>query len=156
MTRFVFYSKSADKSPGKGAQEELTESPDIYKKLSKIKDWRKKLSNFYFAPFILDGKKWNGVEYYFHAMKFLPKHPTFAYTFTADSGKPWNKLPAVAKSMGGISGKYNPKRTKKGIPTGNTDEKAKRPDNVQMDPLFYIGVVLDQDKGKGTHTDYAK
>lgn len=72
--------KVRTKNREKGSGEKLTEKP-IYKDLEKYGDWRKKLSNFYRAPFTLDGKRWNGVEYYFHANKFLPKYPEFAHQF---------------------------------------------------------------------------
>ena len=70
MTRFVFYSKSADALPGKGGgkdirfQEQLNTKTD-YTELERIKNWRKALSNFYVAPFILDDNEWNSVEHFF-------------------------------------------------------------------------------------------
>lgn len=49
-SRFVFYSKSADKDAGKGINELLNKGDD-FSELNKIKDWRKKLSNMYISPF---------------------------------------------------------------------------------------------------------
>ena len=40
--------------PGKGAGEHLApEDADKFEELSKIKDWRKKLSNFWIEPFYM-------------------------------------------------------------------------------------------------------
>ena len=69
MDILQFYSKSADKYPGKG-NGEYVKNPEDYKELSKIKDWRKMLSNFYVMPFELDGNIWNSVEHFYHACKF--------------------------------------------------------------------------------------
>ena len=51
-SRFVYYSKSADSKPGKGSGEYLNIKDD-FTELSKIKNWRKMLSNFYISPFII-------------------------------------------------------------------------------------------------------
>ena len=51
--KFLFYSKSADKKPGKGTGEYVNDIK-IYKELSEIPNWRHILSNFYISPFILD------------------------------------------------------------------------------------------------------
>eukprot|EP01116_Phalansterium_solitarium_P001622 TRINITY_DN11434_c0_g1_i1.p1 TRINITY_DN11434_c0_g1~~TRINITY_DN11434_c0_g1_i1.p1 ORF type:complete len:217 (-),score=21.09 TRINITY_DN11434_c0_g1_i1:119-769(-) len=45
--RFVFYSKSADKKPGKGNHEFASND---YEELAKFPHWRKVLSNFYVLP----------------------------------------------------------------------------------------------------------
>ena len=81
-TLFRFYSRSASKpKPGKGKGERLgAEGGGSYTELAKIQDWRKMLSNFWAAPFTLDGKRWNSVEHYYQASKFKKEHP-----------KPWDK-----------------------------------------------------------------
>jgi predicted NAD-dependent protein-ADP-ribosyltransferase YbiA (DUF1768 family) len=117
---FAFYSRSSDKpKPGKGANEKIPkEKEDDFKELSKMKDWRKILSNFYIVsqPFELDGHMWNSVEHYYHACKFKnytegsEKHD-FYLKFTAESNSEVSKDPAKAKSYGGkdSSHKYRPK-----------------------------------------------
>jgi len=52
---FVFKSNSADKAPGKGVNEHLVKG-HTYTELSKIKDWRRMLSNFDVAEFDWSGE----------------------------------------------------------------------------------------------------
>ena len=109
-TVFQFYSKSANKYPGKGAGEKLPDDEKLnYKKLSTIKDWRKKLSNFHKAEFELDGEKWLSVEHYYHANKYK-NTPEFYKLFTVGSNSEISKDPALAKAAGGKTGKYKGKR----------------------------------------------
>ena len=116
---FVFYSKSANKKPGKGKNEKIPkEKENEYKELGKIKDWRRVLSNFYVVvkPFELDGHTWNSVEHYYQASKFKnytegsDKH-NFYLKFTAESNSELSKDPNKAKKYGGKTqtGKYRPK-----------------------------------------------
>lgn len=125
-TVFQFYSKSSDKPlPGKGAGEKIeTRNMDKFKELSKIKGWRKVLSNFYMAPFTLDGFTWNSVEHYYHANKFKKGHPEFYKLFTVESNSDISKDPAFAKSAGGKTGR-------------SSKMKWKRPANVKMDDDFF-------------------
>ena len=54
----AFYSKSADAPyPGSGSSEKMKEGhKKEYEELHKILQWRKKLSNFWDAPFLLNGR----------------------------------------------------------------------------------------------------
>ena len=64
MDRLYFYSKSADKKPGQGANEVVSGD---YTELAKIKDWRKVLSNFHYCPFVFEGKTYNTIEHVFQS-----------------------------------------------------------------------------------------
>ena len=144
--KFFFYSKSADAAPGKGGgkgtrfQEQLNSKTD-YTELSKIKNWRKALSNFHVAPFILDGNEWNSVEHFFHAVKFRNnKIPSKSYdyykTFTLNSGSPWATDPVLAKQAGKagrVSGKTGIYKKK----IGNVEI----PKDITMRPDFYTSKV---------------
>ena len=70
---FVFYSKSADKPPGKGTGEYLEKGND-FGELSKIKNWRKILSNFHYEPFIWRGLIWTSIEEAYQAAKYGPEN----------------------------------------------------------------------------------
>jgi hypothetical protein len=124
-TRFMFYSKSGDSKPGKGAGEYiLPEDEGKFDELSKIKDWRKKLSNFWIAPFILHGKRWASVEHYYQGSKFKGT-PEFYNKFSLDSGSELSKDPVLAKAAGGKTGKFQRKRI--------------RPKEIVIDSDFFQG-----------------
>ncbi len=83
--KLFYYSKSKDLLPGEGVNEYVSD-PEPYKKLSKINDWRKVLSNFYLSPFVYDGHTWNSVEHAFQSRKIEIVDPEKAFWFTKDSG----------------------------------------------------------------------
>jgi predicted NAD-dependent protein-ADP-ribosyltransferase YbiA (DUF1768 family) len=122
-TVFQFYTKSLNKPPGKGAGETIPPTErDAYKELSHIPDWRQKLSNFWIAPFTLDGHKWNSVEHYYQGAKFKNNNPAFYLQFASESGTELAKNPAMAKEAGEKSGKFNKVQI--------------RPVNIKADPDF--------------------
>jgi ribA/ribD-fused uncharacterized protein len=107
LDKIFYYSKSKNVNAGKGVNEYVKDSSirnNKYKDLNKIKDFRKKLSNFYESPFIINDQKWNTVEHYYQGNKFR-KNEKFMLLFTFNSNSKWNKDPNLAKSAGGKSGK---------------------------------------------------
>lgn len=82
--RLFYFSRSADKAPGKGINE-FTNNPKDYSELSLITDWRKVLSNFYLAPLKIDGYTWNTVEHYFQGAKIGLVDPVKQLHFTVES-----------------------------------------------------------------------
>lgn len=106
--KFYFFSKSADKQPGKGIHEEVS-NPNDYKDLARVKEWRKILSNFWMQPFTLDGYTWNSVEHFYQGNKFKTTNEKFLRQFTVESNSEISKDPTMGKAAGGKTGTYQKK-----------------------------------------------
>jgi predicted NAD-dependent protein-ADP-ribosyltransferase YbiA (DUF1768 family) len=92
--------------PGSGAGETMgPEGIKEYNDLKKITAWRKMLSNYWPAVFILDGHKWLSVEHYYQGSKFKRQNKDYYLQFSLDSNSELSKNQAMAESAGG-SGKY--------------------------------------------------
>jgi ribA/ribD-fused uncharacterized protein len=126
-TVFQFYDKSRNAKPGKGSGEKIRpEDIKLYAELATIKDWRKKLSNFWTEEFDLDGHKWKSVEHYYQASKFK-NTPDFYKEFTLDNN-PKGKIandPNIAKAAGSK--------------TGKSDNTVLRPKEIKIDTDFFSG-----------------
>ena len=99
-TVFVFKSNSADKAPGKGVNEQLVKGQS-FPELSKIKDWRRMLSNFDVSEFDWSGDgvlpepfpaktRWNSIEHAFQGAKHWwkgHKKEAMRFTLSGDIGK---------------------------------------------------------------------
>ena len=131
----VFYSKSADKPPGKGTGEKIPADKLLeFSELAKIKNWRRILSNFYTKPkekekvqplFKLDGLKWASVEHYFHGNKFKKNNRDYYKLFSINSGSQIMDDPKKALGAGGK--------------TGRVAGKKFRPRSIVIDEDFYDG-----------------
>ena len=153
---FQFYSKSVDKPPGMGAGEMIPSNDrDLFTPLSKIPNWRMKLSNFWISPFTLDGLEWQSVEHYYQGSKFKKSHPEFYRLFSSsgydqakkDAMFPYvpNDIatnPVVAKSAGGVTGKYKGSKI--------------RDKSIKLDPAFFESGVSKVEMKKAQLAKYTQ
>ena len=122
---FQFYIKSNGKpKPGKGNGEKIPdEKVKEFTKLSKIDNWRRKLSNLWDENvIIIGGKQWKSVEHFYQANKFKKNNPEYFEQFSLDSDSELSKDPILAKAAGSKTGKAGGKQI--------------RPTNIQVDPDF--------------------
>tara|TARA_B100000902_G_scaffold399910_2_gene473550 strand:+ start:8746 stop:10743 length:1998 start_codon:yes stop_codon:yes gene_type:complete len=143
---FQFYSKSNDKPlPGKGTGETIPpEKIKDFVELSKIKEWRKKLSNFWTSnPIKLDGLTWLSVEHYYQANKFKINNPDFYKLFSLESSSNISKEPELAKAAGGKTGKKGSQqiRDKKILMDKDFDKQSK----VIMEKAMYAKFTQHDD-----------
>jgi predicted NAD-dependent protein-ADP-ribosyltransferase YbiA (DUF1768 family) len=124
---FQFYDKSdSSPLPGNGSGEKIPlDEKKNFERLSSTKDWRKMLSNFWAAPFTLDGHTWQTVEHYYQGSKYKNNNKEFYLKFSLDSRSEIASDPVLAKAAGGKTGKL------KGA--------LLRPRNVVVDPDFFGG-----------------
>lgn len=111
---FMYHSKSQDEIlPGKGSGETIPkDKTPLFKKLHKIKDWRRKLDDSWSkARFELDGHQWASVEHYYQASKFKKGFPDFYVQFSLDNkDSKFSEDVTLAKLAGGKKPtEYRPK-----------------------------------------------
>ena len=106
---FQFYSKSDAKPyPGKGSGEKIPANRiKEFTELSRIKDWRRKLTNSWNGnEFKIDGKRWGSVEHYYQGSKFKKDNYEFYTQFSLDSNSEISKNIDVARAAGDKKGIY--------------------------------------------------
>jgi predicted NAD-dependent protein-ADP-ribosyltransferase YbiA (DUF1768 family) len=123
---FQFYANSNPNAlPGMGAGEKIPETEKIhFHKLTAFDNWRRKLSNFWNEPFMLDGHTWQSVEHYYQGSKFKNNNRDFYLKFSLDSRSELSSDAVIAKAAGSKSGKL----ANRGII---------RPANISIDPDFF-------------------
>jgi predicted NAD-dependent protein-ADP-ribosyltransferase YbiA (DUF1768 family) len=123
----MFYINSSNKFyPGEGKGENIKDShKPLYEPLSKIDNWRQKLSNQWISEFKLDGLKWLSVEHYYQASKFKNNNYSYYLQFSLDSGSALSKDPIMAHGAGSTTGRIN--------------GKLFRNKEVKIDPDFFNG-----------------
>jgi predicted NAD-dependent protein-ADP-ribosyltransferase YbiA (DUF1768 family) len=124
---FQFYAKSNPNAlPGTGAGEKIPETEKIhFHKLTSFDNWRRKLSNFWNEPFMLDGHTWQSVEHYYQGSKFKNNNREFYLKFSLDSRSELSSDPVLAKAAGSKSGKLSQNTT------------IIRPSRITIDPDFF-------------------
>jgi predicted NAD-dependent protein-ADP-ribosyltransferase YbiA (DUF1768 family) len=164
----IYHSKSMDELPGRAQGDRISNKnkPAFISLISAGKgknNWRKKLSNEWSEPFMLDGHRWLSVEHYYQANKFLKRHPEFYLLFTMDANKK-SKYYQEDSILSRISHDVDlAKVAGKKVPKTIIDNKkvSLRPDDVNIDPAFFNGmntrVLEDGTMAKfSQHDDLAK
>jgi hypothetical protein len=105
----MFYISSSNKFyPGEGKGEKIKDKHK-YERLSKIDNWRQKLSNQWIAEFKLDGLNWLSVEHYYQASKFKNNNHAYYLQVSLNSGSNLSKDPIMAHGAGSTTGRVNGK-----------------------------------------------
>lgn len=125
---FQFYAKSNPNAlPGCGPGEKIPETEKIhFHKLATFENWRRKLSNFWNEPFMLDNHTWQSVEHYYQGSKFKNNNREFYLKFSLDSRSELSSDPVLAKAAGSKSGKLK-----------NAQTTVIRPSRITIDPDFF-------------------
>ena len=125
---FQFYAKSNPNAlPGTGPGEKIPETEKIhFHKLATFENWRRKLSNFWNEPFMLDNHTWQSVEHYYQGSKFKNNNREFYLKFSLDSRSELSSDPILAKAAGSKSGKLK-----------NAQNAVIRPSRITIDPDFF-------------------
>jgi predicted NAD-dependent protein-ADP-ribosyltransferase YbiA (DUF1768 family) len=142
----IYHSKSTDDMPGHAHGDRISNKnkPAFISLISAGKgknNWRKKLSNEWSEPFMLDGHRWLSVEHYYQANKFLKRNPEFYLLFTMDANKK-SKYYQEDSILSRISHDVDlAKVAGKKVPKTIIDNKklSLRPDEVHIDPEFFNG-----------------
>lgn len=124
-TVFMFHCKShtAPKA-GKGSGEHISAEQILnYAALNRIKDWRRKLSDEWIVPIMIEGHRWNSVMHYYLGSQYKKGYPDFYLQFSSDSGSEISKNVDMAIAASSKTGKYN--------------GKLLRPANIKIDSDFY-------------------
>src|SRR5256885_4344109 len=83
--RLYFFSSSADLPPGHGVHERVVDDAR-YAALAGVRHWRRMLSNFWPADFMLRQRTYRTVEHAFQAAKIALADPALAERFALESG----------------------------------------------------------------------
>jgi predicted NAD-dependent protein-ADP-ribosyltransferase YbiA (DUF1768 family) len=138
---FQFYAKSNPNAlPGVGPGEKIPEHDKIhFQKLATFDNWRRKLSNFWCEPFLLDNHTWQSVEHYYQGSKFKNNNREFYLKFSLDSRSELSADPVLAKAAGSKSGKL--KNALVGATSASAaaghDKSILRPSKITIDPDFF-------------------
>lgn len=97
--RLYFFSGSADLPPGHGVHEGVAD-PARYAPLAGVRHWRRMLSNFWPADFMLRQRTYRTVEHAFQAAKIALADPALAERFALESGT------ALARGDGAMARKH--------------------------------------------------
>ena len=127
---FQFYAKSNPNAlPGCGPGEKIPETEKIhFHKLATFENWRRKLSNFWNEPFMLDNHTWQSVEHYYQGSKFKNNNREFYLKFSLDSRSELASDPVLAKAAGSKSGK---------LKNAAASSSHIRPSRITIDPDFF-------------------